>query len=110
MEIYSREQVKGNMVDVRTTSRLHIDGKDSNLVQGSDPAEKFSDVLFKVVDSANRDQLSADELEERMMINPESVNIHEVMIASEKARLSITFLKSITEKAIRAYSEIMAIR
>ena len=43
-------------------------------------------------------------------LNPEKVDVHEVMIASEKARMSLSFLKSITEKAMKAYNDIMMLR
>lgn len=112
MELYSRNQVQGSDVRLKTTSDLHFNNsgnisKKEGPENGSDP---FSKVLLNAVDEVNQLQQTSDSMEEKMVLNPEAVDIHEVMIASEKARLSVTYLKSITEKAIRAYNEIMMIR
>lgn len=110
MEIYSKEQVIGTKIDLKRTSPLHFNTEGTTSQKEADPVESFSDVLFNVVNQANRLQHNADDLEQQMIVNPEEVNIHEVMIASEKARLSISFLKSITEKALKAYNDIMMLR
>ncbi len=67
-------------------------------------------MFFNAVNEANSLQHQFDELEEKMMLYPEEVNIHEVMIASEKARLSVSMLKTVIEKAIRAYNDIVTMR
>jgi flagellar hook-basal body complex protein FliE len=110
MEMITRNQARGSDVKLETTSSLHFNDK-GNLNEKSDaPKDSFSQVLFNAIDSVNTEQTTSDDLEEKMVLNPEAVDIHEVMIASEKARLSVSFLKSISEKAIRAYNDIMMIR
>jgi flagellar hook-basal body complex protein FliE len=111
MEIYSRNQVQGNDIQLNTTDRKHFDsaGRMSENDKTKDP-DAFAKVLLQSVDEANGLAQKADDLEEKMMLYPDQVNVDEVMIASEKARLSMTFFKSITEKALRAYNEIMMLR
>jgi flagellar hook-basal body complex protein FliE len=46
----------------------------------------------------------------KVAISPDEVDIHEVMIASEKARLSVSLFKTVVDKAIKAYNDIMMIR
>ena len=72
--------------------------------------ENFGEIFLKAVDSVNQDQVNADQLQQDAIIAPDSVNISDIMIATEKARLSVGLLKSVTERAVRAYSEIMNIR
>jgi len=110
MEVYSKEQVVGTRIDLKRTNPLHFNTEGITSQKETDPVESFSDVLFNVVNQANQLQQNADDLEQKMIVSPEEVNVHEVMIASEKARLSITFLKSITEKALKAYNDIMMLR
>ena len=112
MELYSRNQVQGSDVRLKTTSDLHFNdsGKISKKEDRDNNTDPFSKVLFNAVDEVNQLQQTSDDMDEKMTLNPDAVDIHEVMIASEKARLSVTYLKSITEKAIRAYNEIMMIR
>ena len=109
MQIYSRADVNGNNVELHTTHKNHISDKTYGVWE-NDPEKKFSDVLFEAVDSVNRSQVEADELEKKMIISPDEVNINEVTIAAQKAEMSLTFFKTIMEKAIKAYNEIMTIR
>ena len=46
----------------------------------------------------------------QMIMNPDSVNIHDVQIAAEKAEMSVMFTKGIIDRAIRAYKEITSVR
>jgi flagellar hook-basal body complex protein FliE len=45
-----------------------------------------------------------------MIYNPNSVEAHEVMIASEKARISLTFTKTVVDGIIRAYRDLTNLR
>ncbi len=110
MQIFSREQVTGNNLELKTTDKLHFNDKGEVAKKSGDPVQSFSKVLFNSIDQTDQMQQDYDDLEQKMILNPEEVDIHAVMIASEKARLSISFLKSITEKALRAYNDIMMLR
>lgn len=109
MQILNRTQITGNNVAVKTMNEKHFTGK-PKLEPNDDVVKPFADLLFKAVDKVNSHQLDANDLQHTLAINPEEVNIHEVMIATEKARLSVSFFKTIIEKAVKAYQEIMMIR
>ncbi len=110
MEIIGRNQAVGNQVNLITTDRMHFNEKGMTPSQKDVPTDPFSKILFDSIDQVNSLQQNSDDLEQKMITNPESVNIDDVMIASEKTRLSVSFFKSISEKAIRAYNDIMMIR
>jgi flagellar hook-basal body complex protein FliE len=110
MEAISREMASGNQVRLETSNKLHFNDEGKHPEKANEPKDPFSKVLFDAVNESNSLQQKSDELEETMVLHPEQVDIHEVMIASEKARLSISFFKSITEKAVRAYNDILMIR
>ncbi len=110
MQIYSRLEVAGNQVGMVRTSKQHFDDRGRITQPSDDPVAPFAQVLFNAVENVNQLQQNADELEEKMAVSPEEVDIHEVMIASEKARLGITFMKTIVEKAIRAYNDLVTMR
>jgi len=109
MEIYNRSQVMGNNVSLKTTMKKHISDKPAQAVS-DDPVRPFADVLLGAVDNVNNLQQNAAGLEQKLVINPDQVNIHEVMIASEKARLSLELMKTLTDKALKAYTDILMIR
>ncbi len=109
MQVLSREQVTGNQVDLRTTRPAHINGNAQQTLS-NEPVQAFADVLFNAVEQVNNQELDASQLEQKLAVSPDEVDIHEVMIASEKARLSVSLLKSVVDKAIKAYNDIMMIR
>ena len=109
MEIYNRSQVTGNNVSLKTTMKKHISDKVSTPAN-DDPVRPFADVLLSAVNDVNNLQQNAAGLEQKLVIDPDSVNIHEVMIASEKARLSLSLMKTLTDKALKAYTDILMIR
>ncbi len=110
MQIFSRDQVTGNNPGLKTTSDLHFNENGVMQPKADKNAATFSQILIDAVNKTDSLVNEYDDLEEQMVLNPEKVDVHEVMIASEKARMSLSFLKSITEKAIKAYNDIMMLR
>jgi flagellar hook-basal body complex protein FliE len=66
----------------------------------------FSETLSKAVQDVNALQGEAGKAIERM-VSGEATDMHEVMIAVEKAKTSFELLMEIRNKAIDAYKEIM---
>jgi flagellar hook-basal body complex protein FliE len=108
--IISRELATGANPGFLTTSDLHFNEKGEIRQKQEKNQTSFSGVLFDAVNQTDDLLNKTDDIEEQMVLNPDKVDIHAVMIASEKARLSLSFLKSITEKALRAYNDIMMLR
>lgn len=78
--------------------------------QSKDIEQSFSDVFFNAIQQVNNQQNDADQLQQAAITAPDSVNVADILIATEKARLSVGMLKSVTERATRAYTEILNIR
>ena len=101
--------LKGDLVDVNKTNSRHY--QDVKMPEPNDNvAGSFSDVFYKAIEKVNDQQIVSDELTQKMAIDPESVDVHDVMIASEKARLSLTFSKTIADGVVRAYKELTSLR
>jgi flagellar hook-basal body complex protein FliE len=45
-----------------------------------------------------------------MIVEPESVSIHSVMIAAQKAELALSMAKAVSDRVVRAYTEITNMR
>ena len=67
--------------------------------------EKFSDTLKELIQDTNTLQVQSANLTERM-IKGEPVDIHDVMIASEKAKTSFQLLMEIRNRFLDMYREI----
>ncbi len=105
----SPEKAIGNIVKMKTTNPLHYNGiaekpEDDN-ISGS-----FADALMKAVGKVNNQLADADELSQKMIHEPESVEIHSVMIAAQKAEIALNFTKAVRDEAIRSYRDLMNLR
>ncbi|MCS7052159.1 MAG: flagellar hook-basal body complex protein FliE [Ignavibacterium sp.] len=69
------------------------------------PVEEFSSVFGEFIGSVNKDQLNSSEMTKKF-ISGEGVEIHEVMIAGEKAKTSLELLMEIRNKTIDMYREL----
>ena len=66
----------------------------------------FGDMLKKAVESVNEMQHEAGRLEDAVA-RGENVNIHQAVIAGEKAGLSFRLLMQVRNKMIEAYQDVM---
>lgn len=72
----------------------------------SKPGPGFGELLKNAVESVNAMQHEAGRLEEAVA-NGENVNIHQAVIAGEKAGLSFKLLMQVRNKMVEAYQEVM---
>jgi flagellar hook-basal body complex protein FliE len=77
-----------------------------NLERPSGSASKtFTDILKTSLGEVNRLQLETDNAIQSLITGEEN-NVHEVMVAMEKASLSLELLVQVRNKVIAAYEEI----
>jgi flagellar hook-basal body complex protein FliE len=81
-------------------------------VSGSDAVRpgSFADVLKSNLDSVNSMQQSADSLGRRFAIGDDSVNLSDVMIATQKASISFQAAVQVRNKLVSAYHDIMSMQ
>ena len=110
MNFLDISQVSGNAVDVLRTNSAHIPGR---LHEGQDVdngTSSFSDMVMDALNGVNDLAQESTALTEQYIINPDSVDVHDVTIAMSKANLAITMTKSVVDNALKAYREIINIR
>ena len=75
--------------------------------KGASPASReFSELLKNAVESVNSMQHEAGRLEDAVA-KGEDINIHQAVIAGEKAGLSFRLLMQVRNKMLDAYQEVM---
>lgn len=67
---------------------------------------EFDDYLKTSIDNLNEIQIKADNYRQ-LLATGQVENMHEVMIAAEKANIALQFTLAIRNKVIDAYKEIM---
>nr|WP_235420702.1 flagellar hook-basal body complex protein FliE [Jeotgalibacillus alimentarius] len=68
--------------------------------------QNFAAMLKDSINEVNAAQIESDKMTTRM-INGEDVELHDVMIASQKASVSLNLTMEMRNKAVEAYQEIM---
>ncbi|CAM5185922.1 Flagellar hook-basal body complex protein FliE OS=Ureibacillus acetophenoni OX=614649 GN=fliE PE=3 SV=1 [Ureibacillus acetophenoni] len=68
--------------------------------------QNFASFLNEAIQSVNNQQIQSDVLTQKL-INGEDVDLHEVMIASQKASITLNATMEVRNKMIDAYQEIM---
>jgi flagellar hook-basal body complex protein FliE len=110
MKITSDNQLTGDIINLKVSRNNHITDNIQKTAKSDSPAESFSKLFANAVNQANDLELKSTELTNQMTINPDSVDIHDVQIASEKAEMSILLTKGIIDRVIRSYKELMNLR
>lgn len=84
-----------------------VDGRSTAFGQSDRVSEaKFLDLLMGLIEKVNEDSQVADELALKF-VRGGDVEIHDLMIALEKADLSLKMLIQVRNKLIEAYQEVM---
>ncbi|ANB61303.1 flagellar hook-basal body complex protein FliE [Anoxybacteroides amylolyticum] len=71
-----------------------------------DAQKEFATFLKDAIDKVNDEQIQANKLTEKL-VKGENVDLHQVMIASQKASISLQLAVEIRNKAIEAYQDMM---
>jgi len=110
MEILSPDKVYGDMIQMKRTDPRHLN--ETGTVPRSEPeaGTGFSAAFTRALQGVSDMQIQSSDLAEQMIIDPESVDPHDVTIAMAKANTSLQITKTILDNALKAYREIISIR
>jgi flagellar hook-basal body complex protein FliE len=95
------------------TDPRHLGGTRAGVSVPGEPMDAeagFGQVLMKALDAVNGEQQKAMTLTQKMITEPEAVDVHDVTIALASANLSLSIAKAVVDRAIRAYQEIINLR
>ncbi|MCC3357477.1 flagellar hook-basal body complex protein FliE [Bacillus sp. REN16] len=92
---------KINIAAPQVFSKPNVQQKTASSVQ-----TEFSHFLKDAINNVNESQKNSDIMTEKL-IKGENVDLHQVMIASQKASVSLQATLQIRNKVIEAYQEIM---
>jgi flagellar hook-basal body complex protein FliE len=100
---------RGDEVKLRATNKAHF-GFEEPQVSDDKFVTSFGKAMKDAFYRVNNLQKRSDELTRSLAVNPDSVDIHDVTIAAEKARLSLMLTKSIVDRITQAYRELINLR
>jgi flagellar hook-basal body complex protein FliE len=122
MATFGANEVSGHMFELARTDPRHYAGRNesaagalggatrSGTAESAAAQSDFSNMLFNSLEDVNNLQRSHEELSVQSIINPDSVDPHDVTLASAKANLSLSITKSVVDRVLQAYREITNLR
>ena len=114
MAIFDPIQAVGDMVRLARTNPLHLAGAGEQAEAarraGAGVEQRFGDLLMGALGGVNDSQLTAMNLSQKMVTDPNSVNVEDVTIALAGANLALSMTKAIVDRALAAYREIINVR
>ena len=84
----------------------------NSLQQASKSGEKksFQDFILEAMNTVNTQQTDVTKLQERLITDPDSVDVHDVTIAMSKARMSLNLAHSVIDRLVSSWNEITTTR
>jgi flagellar hook-basal body complex protein FliE len=89
-----------------TSNTIENTSKNMNVVSPADAQKQFTNHLKEAINQVNAAQVQSDVLTGKMA-RGEQVDLHNVMIASQKSSVMLQTALEVRNKAIEAYQEIM---
>jgi flagellar hook-basal body complex protein FliE len=106
-------QVAGDLVQLARTNPLHYTangriGSDAKSAGGE--GSDFQTAMLKALDGVNADQNKSNDLIQQMIVDPESVDAHEVTVSMAEANLSLNLAKTLLSRVVTAWKDVINTR
>lgn len=100
---------------LKTTSEKHMQITQKPVMTEIVPmkdrvATNFMDTLNQLLGNVEELSNESEELTRKSVYDPDTVDVHDVMIAAQKARFALNLTKTISDALIRAYRELITPR
>ena len=73
-------------------------------------SRSFQSYLMEALNSVNGSQLDVSAVQEKLITNPDEVDIHDVTIAMSKARMSLNLAQNVIDRITTSWNEITTTR
>jgi flagellar hook-basal body complex protein FliE len=84
--------------------------RDTVGAQGITRAGVFEDAMLQALDKVSGAQLNVSELEKQAMINPDSVDIHDITIAQAEASMALGVTRNILSRLVQGWRDLINTR
>jgi len=73
-------------------------------------AGTFEDALLQALDKVSSSQINASNLQQEAIINPDSVDIHDITIAQAEASMALNITRNVLSRIIQSWRDIINTR
>ena len=89
------------------TKMLHL--RDA-VLSGKAGMGSFEDAMLQALDKVSGSQLNASDLQKEAIINPDSVDIHDITIAQAEASMSLSIARNIMSRLVQGWRDLINTR
>ena len=79
-------------------------------IQPADQSKSFQSYLLDALSTVNSQQLDVTAVQEKLITDPDDVDIHDVTIAMAKARQSLNLAQTVIDRLVTGWNEITTTR
>jgi len=83
---------------------------ENNLMKTEKSEKSFQSFLLDAMNTVNTQQNDVSKLQEQLITDPDSVDIHDVTIAMSKARMSLNLAQNVIDRLVSGWNEITTTR
>lgn len=99
----------GTLQMVRTNNSHFGQGKIQPAAQ-SGQSKSFQSYLLDALSTVNSHQMDVTAVQEKLITNPDEVDVHDVTIAMAKARQSLNLAQTVIDRLVSGWNEITTTR
>lgn len=85
-----------------------VNASSKNVVSGA--KNSFEGYLLDAVGQMNQQQIDVSNVQQQLITDPDSVDIHDVTTAMAKAQMSLSLAQTVTDRLITGWNEITSVR
>ena len=102
-------------IQLNKTHELHngqtsISTENAAAVRVEKNRRSFDDYLIQAFEKLNDQQVNVANLQQQVITDPDSVDLHDVTIAMSKARMSLNLAQTVIDRLVQGWSEITTTR
>lgn len=100
---------RGLSMQIARTHPNHLPGKYEKPA-GEVESASFRDAMVRSLEEVNSDQIAHENLSVQAVVNPQSVEAHDLTIAAARASTSLSIAKNVIDRVVQAYRDITSLR
>jgi len=101
---------KGGPMRLNRTDPRHFATGGGVAPLGEEPKATFEGAMLKALDGVNADQAASTNAIEAMLVDPESIDAHDVTVAMAKANMSLNIARTVLSRVVTAWKDIINTR
>lgn len=108
LQMWGMEHVSSTnpLANVKPFENLPSAARDNIRIQ----EKSFGEYLSEAFSAMNRQQTDMDSIKQKVITDPDSVDIHDVTVAMAKANQSMTLAKTVIDRVVSGWNEITTTR